>query len=101
MSNLVPYEPSPLGSPRPVAGGYSAPEGYPDIRTEGMGFSDYIAVLRRQLWIVLASVAVFVGVATWMVMRAPPRYTAGAVIRLADARRAVGAVSDVDDGRAQ
>ena len=88
MSDIVPYKPGGYASRTPGAGIPPVPEGYPDPVREAMGVREYLAILRRQLWLVLAILAVCVGVTSWMVLRAPPRYQAVAVARLADARRA-------------
>ncbi|HZI99397.1 MAG TPA: polysaccharide biosynthesis tyrosine autokinase [Gemmatimonadaceae bacterium] len=88
MADLVPYQPAPVGPPG-YPPRFSNPEGYPEVRDTELGISDYFAVLRRQKWIVLGAIALCVGVALWLVLSAPPRYTANAVVRLADARRAM------------
>jgi succinoglycan biosynthesis transport protein ExoP len=88
VSDVVPFEPRPIGPPgatppnRP-----SVPEGYPEVRNEGLSFRDYIAVFRRQIWIILGSLAVFGGAAAYLVFTAPPAYRAEAVVRLIDTRR--------------
>jgi tyrosine-protein kinase Etk/Wzc len=64
-------------------------EGYPEQVAESAGIKEYLAIIRRQLWIVLAIVAVCLGATSWFVLSAPPRYMANAVVRLADARRAM------------
>jgi tyrosine-protein kinase Etk/Wzc len=64
-------------------------EGYPEQIAESAGVKEYLAIVRRQLWIVLAIVAVCLGATSWFVLSAPPRYMANAVVRLADARRAM------------
>jgi tyrosine-protein kinase Etk/Wzc len=64
-------------------------EGYPEQVAESAGIKEYLAIVRRQLWIVLAIVAVCLGATSWFVLSAPPRYMANAVVRLADARRAM------------
>jgi len=88
VADLVPYQPAPVGPPG-YPPRFSNPEGYPEVRDTELGISDYFAVLRRQKWIVLGAIALCVGVALWLVLSAPPRYTANAVVRLADARRAM------------
>ncbi len=88
MSGVVPFEPRPVGPPgAPAPNRASAPEGYPEIRSEGLSFRDYLAVFRRQLWVVLGSLLLFGGAAAYLVFTAPPVYRAEAVIRLADTRR--------------
>jgi capsular exopolysaccharide synthesis family protein len=64
-------------------------EGYPEQPQESAGVKEYIAIVRRQLWIVLAILAVCLGATSYFVLSAPPRYMANAVVRLADARRAM------------
>ena len=88
MADLVPYQPAPLG-PTGYPQRFGNPEGYPEIKDGELGISDYIALLRRQIWIVLGAVALCLGAAVWLVLKAPPQYTAAAVVRLADARRAM------------
>ena len=87
MSDVVPFEPRPLGQPGGFAQRPGTPEGYPEIRNEGLSFRDYLALFRRQIWIILASVAVFSGAAAYLVFTADPVYRAEAVVRLADSRR--------------
>jgi tyrosine-protein kinase Etk/Wzc len=87
MSEIVPYEPRGTGPAAPYGGRPSIPEGYPESRAEVLGFRHYLALLGRQKWIVLASLAVFFGAAAYIVFTAPPAYRAEAVVRLADTRR--------------
>ena len=88
MSDVVPFEPRPVGPPgTPTPARPTVPEGYPEIRSEALSFRDYLAIFRRQLWIILGSLAVFGGAAAWIVYTAPPAYRAEAVVRLADTRR--------------
>ncbi len=88
MADIVPYQPGPVVPPG-YQPRFSNPEGYPEVRESELGISHYLGVLRRQIWIVLGAVAVCLGAAVWVVASAPPRYTADAVVRLADARRAM------------
>ena len=88
MPDIVPYQPAPLGGPG-YPNRFPNTEGYPDVRDDGKGIMDYFAILRRQMWIVIAAVAVFTAIAVWLVVTAQPRYTAVATVRLADARRAM------------
>ena len=89
MGDIVPYDPRPLGAPEPFPPRRPMAEGYPDAPVEAMGIRAYLAILRRQLWIVLVSLVAFVGVAAYLVLSAPPEYTATAVVRLADASKAM------------
>jgi len=70
-------------------GGSSIPEGYPDPVTEVAGLREYIAIVRRHIWLVLAIVGAALGITLYLVMTAPPKYRAVAVVRLADTRRAL------------
>jgi tyrosine-protein kinase Etk/Wzc len=91
MGDLVPYEARPLGAPAPTPTHQAFAEGYTDQTAEelGVGIKAYAAVVRRHPWIFLSTVAVCVAAAAYMVVKAPARYTAGAVVRLADASRAM------------
>lgn len=90
MSDIVPYQPRGFAAQRdPGAGRMPPVEGYPEQVAESAGVKEYMAIVRRQLWIVLAIVAVCLGATSWLVLSAPPRYMANAVVRLADARRAM------------
>jgi tyrosine-protein kinase Etk/Wzc len=91
MADLVPYNPSgiltgPNQGQRPPSGfdGYSESE--PEVR----GLKEYFAIVRRHLWVVFLTTALFAGLAAWLVFTAPPRYSAVSVVRLADTRRALG-----------
>ena len=89
MSDIVPHKPhqlAPREFPLPRIPHAAAPEqGEP----ESLGIRDYIGIIRRQLWLVLSIVLVCAGITAYVVFTAPPRYRATAVIRLADARRAM------------
>ncbi|MEO8192493.1 MAG: polysaccharide biosynthesis tyrosine autokinase [Gemmatimonadales bacterium] len=91
MADIVPYEHrglTPGRESRPMS------EGYPEPVTEPLGLKEYIMIVRRQLWIVLSIVAICLGVTSYLVLKAPARYRATAVIRLADARRAMTGASE-------
>ena len=89
MTNLVPYDGRNLPQQRPPGWEqYPPPEGYAEVEASA-SLSDYLAILRRQWWIVLSIVAIAVAISLYIVMSAPPRYRAVSVIRLADTRRAV------------
>ncbi|HUQ18022.1 MAG TPA: polysaccharide biosynthesis tyrosine autokinase [Gemmatimonadaceae bacterium] len=88
MSEIVPYRSGGYVPPRDVgsvAPGY--PEGYPDAQSSTPGIREYAAIVRRQLWIVLAVLIVVVGPTVYGVMQTPPRYRAVSTIRLADDSR--------------
>lgn len=91
MSEIVPYRSGGYVPPRDggsISPGY--PEGYPEPQSEAPGIREYAAIVRRQLWIVLAVVIVVVGPTVYSVMQTPPRYRATSTIRLADdSRRAL------------
>lgn len=90
MPDIVPYDPRGLIASRGTPG--SRPpglEGYPELESEGRGLKEYLAIVRRQLWIVASIAAACVGLAAWIVFTAPPRYKAVSVVRLADTRRAL------------
>ena len=88
MADIVPY--NNRGLPVQHEPGYGrVPEGYPDGQTESAGVKEYLAIVRRQLWIVLSIVAVCLAGTGYLVWRTPPRFMANAVVRLADARRAM------------
>ncbi|MEP6506732.1 MAG: polysaccharide biosynthesis tyrosine autokinase [Gemmatimonadales bacterium] len=89
MGDIVPYEARALGTSSSYGSRPPQNEGYPDARVEAMGLRAYFAIIRRQWWIVAASIAVFLGGAAFLVLRAPAQYTATAVVRLADARKAM------------
>src|SRR4029434_1418220 len=76
-------------SPRDPGFARTPAEGYPEVVTESTGIKDYLALVRRQLWVVLSIVAVCLAITSWFVLRAPDRYMANAVVRLADTRRAM------------
>lgn len=89
MSEIVPFNPNTHGpashEPRGAPRGHSA--GYPEPLSEAAGLREYVAIARRQIWLVLAVVTIIVGPAIYRVMKAPPRYRATSTIRLTDPRR--------------
>jgi capsular exopolysaccharide synthesis family protein len=102
VSDLVPYRSNPYGQlpsdQVSVSPGY--PEGYPDARNEGGGgIREYLAIVRRQAWLVLGVLALIVTPTLYKVMKAPPRYKAVSTVRLADdSRRAIaGSMSSAYD----
>ena len=89
MSDIVPYNNRGLPTQHEPGYGRVPTEGYPDGAGDASGIKEYLAIVRRQLWIVLSIVAVFLAGTGYLVWRTPPRYMANAVVRLADARRAM------------
>jgi len=89
VSDIVPFNPRGLPTQRDPVFPRTPTEGYPEIAGESTGIKDYLALVRRQLWVVLSIVAVCLGLTAWVVLRAPDRYMATAVVRLADTRRAM------------
>jgi tyrosine-protein kinase Etk/Wzc len=89
MSEIVRY--NGVGLTRKESPGSRPPglEGYDDSEPEVRTLKDYLGIIRRQLWVVLAVTAVCAGLAAWLVFTAPPRYAAVSVVRLADTRRAL------------
>jgi polysaccharide biosynthesis transport protein len=89
VSEIVPYRPnaySPVPrDPNAVPPGY--PEGYPEPQSDVAGLREYLAIVRRQIWLVIAVVIIVVGPTVYSVMKAPPRYRAVSTIRLADDSR--------------
>jgi hypothetical protein len=90
MSDIVPFNPRGLPAQRDPGFARTPAEGYPaEVVTESAGIKEYLAIVRRQLWIVLSFVAVCLGATAYMVLSAPPKFMANSVVRLADARRAM------------
>ena len=87
MPDIVPFNPRGVPAQHDPAFARTPLEGYPEVNVEGTGIKDYIAIVRRQLWLVLAVVALCLGLTSYFVLRAPPLFMANAVVRLADARR--------------
>ena len=89
MTNLVPYDGRGLPQQRqPGYEQYPPPEQFTEVEPSA-SISDYLAIIRRQWWVVLSIAAIAVGISFYVVLSAPPRYRAVSVIRLADTRRAV------------
>lgn len=57
-----------------------------DEQRDGLPLGEYLAALRRYLWLVVAAVSVSVGLAVYRVSRELPMYSASAAIRLIDPR---------------
>lgn len=95
MSEIVPFQPRGLGPQRdPGPGRMPLAEGYPEAVGESAGIKEYLGIVRRQLWIVLSILAVCLGVTSYFVLRAAPRYMANTVVRLADSRRAMTGIGE-------
>lgn len=87
MSDIVPYR-SGGYTPPPreiIPPGY--PEGYAEPQSDTAGVREYFAIVRRQIWLVLAVVIIVVGPTVYSVMQIAPRYRAVSTIRLADDAR--------------
>lgn len=99
MGGLVPFHPRDSLAQSDSPQRHSIPDGYPQERVNPRTVSEYLALIRRQKWIVLASALFFLGLAAWRVSGSLPLYSANAVIRLADARKAMtgGASTDPND----
>ncbi len=87
MADIVPYDPRGIVFRDPP--GQRTPEGYPEPQSTTLGVKDYLAIVRRQWWIVLSFLLVVGGISAYLVITTPPVYRATSVIRLADARRAL------------
>ena len=87
MADLVPYRPSGYTPPprEVISPGY--PEGYVEPQSDTAGIREYVAIVRRQIWLVLAVVIIVVGPTVYSVMQIAPRYRAVSTIRLADDSR--------------
>lgn len=89
MADIVHHNPRGLPSKEFSAPRIPLPEAHGDGHSESLGIRDYLGIIRRQFWIVLSIFVLCVGFALYLVLAAPPRYRAKAVIRLADARQAM------------
>ena len=87
MSDIVPYRPGGYTPPprEIIPPGY--PEGYAEPQSDNAGVREYFAIVRRQIWLVLAVVIIVVGPTVYSVMQIAPRYRAVSTIRLADDAR--------------
>src|SRR5688500_20253869 len=63
------------------------PEAYPEPPGDSAGLREYLAIVRRQLWLVLAVLTVAVGWSVYKVSQIPARYRAGSTVRLAGQSR--------------
>lgn len=91
MAEIVPYRPNPYGgSPREMQGSRAGyPEPYPEPPGNGAGVREYVAIVRRQIWLVLGVLTLAVGATVYNVMKAPARYRAVSTVRLADPGRSI------------
>jgi succinoglycan biosynthesis transport protein ExoP len=88
LTALPPWPPDPPGAMRSVY--EHAPLGDDgSIATSGGGFGDMLPALRRRALLVAAIAATIIIVAAYFVLTEQPVYTATAVLRLGDARRAL------------
>lgn len=103
MAEIVPYRHRPNGEmpPSREIGGISPgyPEGYPEPQSQTAGIREYLAIVRRQIWLVLAVVIMIVGPTVYSVTKAVPQYRAVSTIRLAnDSRRSLAGEMSGFDG---
>lgn len=89
MAELIPYRPNPYGGPPREAQGSPPgyPESYPEPPADSAGLREYVAIVRRQIWLVLAVLTLAVGTTVHNVMKVPDRYRAVSTVRLADPAR--------------
>jgi succinoglycan biosynthesis transport protein ExoP len=99
VAGLVPFDPRTYAPPPRDPTVARVPFGdYADLSPESAGVREYLAIVRRQFWLVLSILAIAVGVTLYMILTAPALYRAVAVVRLADARRALTGGMDADAG---
>ncbi len=91
MAEIVPYRSGPYpGAPREVQGppaGY--PDSYPEPPSDGAGLREYVAIVRRQLWLVLAVLTLAVGWSVYKVSKVADLFRAVSTVRLADPSRSL------------
>jgi capsular exopolysaccharide synthesis family protein len=63
--------------------------GMPPGSGEGIPLREYVAAIRRYLWLVLASAALTVGVAAWRLQGEVPLYFTSSSVRLVDVKQAL------------
>jgi succinoglycan biosynthesis transport protein ExoP len=92
LSEIVPRprQPHPDAAPRtpplPLLRSQAAPEPAA-VPGEGIPLREYLAALRRHVWLVLAAVLVSTGIAAYRISKEPPRYAAAAAVQLVNARQ--------------
>ena len=88
MSEIVPYRSSgyvpPARDAGPISPGYP---GYADPQSDSAGIREYLGIVRRQIWLVIAVIIVIVAPTIYSVNQVLPRYRAVSTIRLADDNR--------------
>lgn len=91
MAEIVPYRPNPHLTPQHGVQDPSGanPESYPKHPADAMGLLEYVAIVRRQRWLVLGVLLLAVGATVYNVMKTPARYRAFSTVRLADPGRSV------------
>ena len=89
MADIVPYRPSSYVPPprdtSSISPGY--PEGYAEPQTDTAGLREYLGIVKRQFWLVLAVVIMITGPTIYSVSQVAPRYRSTSTIRLADDSR--------------
>jgi capsular exopolysaccharide synthesis family protein len=91
MAEIVPYRPNPHVTQQREAQDSSGarPESYPEHPANAMGLLEYVAIVRRQRWVVLGVLLLAAGATVYNVMKTPARYRAASTVRLADPGRTV------------
>ena len=90
MSEIVPYRPGQNSASRELLSNSTGyPESYPEPPSDAVGLREYVAIVRRQVWLVLAVLLLSVGISAYKVSKTPARYRAVATVRLADQGRAL------------
>lgn len=93
MSEIVPRprQPHPEAThraqPLPLLRSHAADPAPPP--GEGIPMREYLAALRRHVWLVLAAVFVSTGIAAFRISREPPRYAAASSVQLVNPRQAL------------
>lgn len=88
MSELVP-RPSPPPPRRHAAEAHVAAPDPAAEGGEGLPLGEYLAALRRHLWLIVGAVAVSVAIAAYRIVQEPPRYTAASAVSLVNARQSL------------
>jgi succinoglycan biosynthesis transport protein ExoP len=97
MAELVPYQRRPLPASQvevPAFNGHHHDSH--GTAAHSPGIREYLQILRRQIWIVLPIFLAVAGLTLYKVLSARPEYRATAVVRIADARRAITGGLDAD-----
>ena len=94
MGDLIPYrdnDPRFGTSEGGLQGGFDV---NPRPATESVGIREYVGIVRRHLWIVIAIVIASTAYTANKVMKAPARYQSRATVRLVDTRTAMTGQAD-------